>query len=137
MSDIWIDRLSEYLDGELNEVDREAIEQHLTGCIQCRSTLEQLRAVVQRAGAMPDKPPERNIWNGIASRINADAPTTPGVVDIETRRSGRRVITFSLPQLVAAGIALMVLSACTGWLVRPGDTLLVLPLADAIVRDAT
>jgi len=137
MSDIWIDRLSEYLDEELDEVDREAIEQHLTGCIECRSTLEQLRAVVQRAGALHDKPPERNIWDGIASRINAAGLTTPGVVDIETRRRGRRVITFSLPQLVAAGIALVVLSAGTAWLVRPGDSQPELPLADAIVRDAT
>lgn len=137
MSDIWIDRLSEYLDGELNEADREAIEQHLAGCVECRLTLEQLRAVVQRAGALSDEPPERNIWDGIASRISAAEPRTPGVVDIETRRRGRRVIAFSLPQLVAAGITLMVLSAGTAWLVRPGDSQLELPLADAIVRDAT
>jgi anti-sigma factor RsiW len=137
MGDIWIDRLSEYLDGELNEVDREAIEQHLARCAECRSTLEQLRSVVREAGALRDEPPEHSIWEGIAVRIGTTESTPPDVVDIRTRRTGRRVITFSVPQLVAAGIALVALSSGTAWFVQSRESQARLPFADAVVRDAT
>jgi anti-sigma factor RsiW len=137
MGDIWTDRLSEYLDGELNEVEREAVEDHLAGCADCNVTLGQLRSVVQHAGALDDKPPGANLWLGIASRMAASEPATSGVVNIAARRKSRAGITFSLPQLVAAGIALVVLSAGTAWLIRPGESRMEPQLADAIVRDAT
>lgn len=136
MSDIWIDRLSEYLDGDLNEADRKAIEQHLVDCAECRSTLEQLRSVIREAGALRDTRPEQDIWSGIAARIGATEPKVPGVVDIRAPRRARRVISFSVPQLLAAGIALVVLSAGTAWLVQSRESHAVPPLADAIVRDA-
>ena len=37
------DRLGPYLDGELNDASAREIEQHLEGCPDCRSTLEELR----------------------------------------------------------------------------------------------
>ncbi len=135
MGDIWIDRLSEYLDGGLNDADREAIEHHLANCVECKTTLEQLRAVTKRAAALDDRPPENNLWDGIAARIGT-TDETPDVVDIATRRKVRRTITFSLPQLVAAGIALVVVSAGTARLIRPSESQLEQPRADAIVRDA-
>ena len=33
------------LDGELNEADREALEQHLSGCSQCRQAFDELQAL--------------------------------------------------------------------------------------------
>ncbi|UCC84207.1 MAG: zf-HC2 domain-containing protein [Gemmatimonadota bacterium] len=122
MSDRWSDRLSEYLDGELNASERRELEAHLTECEECAATLEQLRRVVERAKALDDKPPATDLWSGIAERVGA----TPGqdqVADLEARRrSGavrlrQRRLTFSLPQLAAASIALMVLSAGTAWMV--------------------
>lgn len=122
MNDRWSDRLSEYLDGELNASERRELEAHLTECEECAATLEQLRRVVERAKALDDKPPATDLWSGIAERVGA----TPGqdqVADLEARRwSGavrlrQRRLTFSLPQLAAASIALMVLSAGTAWMV--------------------
>jgi len=36
MTDRWTERLSEYVDGDLNDRDREAIEAHLPTCATCR-----------------------------------------------------------------------------------------------------
>jgi anti-sigma factor RsiW len=45
MKDLWTDRLSEYLDGELPAAAGHALEQHVAGCDACRATLDDLRAV--------------------------------------------------------------------------------------------
>ena len=43
MQDEWTDRLSEYLDGDLAEAERQALEAHLGVCEDCAATLEELR----------------------------------------------------------------------------------------------
>ncbi|MGD2216139.1 MAG: anti-sigma factor [Gemmatimonadales bacterium] len=122
MSDQWIDRLSEYLDGELSAGERQELEVHLAECEECAATLEQLRRVIERAKALGDKPPATDLWSRIAERIGA-APGEGEVADLEAHRRNRSVrlrqrrLTFSLPQLAAASIALMVLSAGTAWMV--------------------
>jgi hypothetical protein len=105
MSDQWTDRLSEYLDGDLAEAETAALEAHLDTCAACRETLAGLRRIVVRARALEDRPPSRDLWSGVAARIGA-AP-------------GRRRLSFSVPQLLAAGIALAVLSAGGAWLLHP------------------
>ena len=51
MTDKWTDRLSAYLDGELDSVDRAALEAHLEQCDECRDALKQLNGVVGWAQA--------------------------------------------------------------------------------------
>ena len=43
MSDVWTDRLSEYLDDELPPGERVALEGHLAQCAECSATLADLR----------------------------------------------------------------------------------------------
>lgn len=122
MGDRWNDRLSEYLDGELSVGERQELEAHLAGCEECAATLEELRRVVERAKTLEDRPPAGNLWPGIAQRIGA-APGEEVVEDLEAHRRSkvaqlrRRRLSFSLPQLAAASIALMMLSAGTAWMV--------------------
>ena len=52
MSDVWTDRLSEYLDDELPPGERAALEGHLAQCAECSATLADLRRVVARARAL-------------------------------------------------------------------------------------
>lgn len=99
MNDQWTDRLSEYVDGELASGERAALEAHLATCADCRATLEDLRNVVARAKALEDRPPRADLWPGIDARL------TPG-----------RRVSFSLPQLLAASIALVLLSGGGVWL---------------------
>lgn len=105
MSDQWTDRLSEYLDGDLAEAETAALEAHLDGCATCRETLAGLRRVVVRARSLEDRPPSRDLWSGVATRIGAGP--------------SRRRLSFSVPQLLAAGIALAVLSGGGAWLLHP------------------
>jgi anti-sigma factor RsiW len=115
MSDQWTDRLSQYLDDDLAVGEREALEQHLDGCATCRTTLAELRRVVARAQALDDTPPAADLWPAIARRIGVTAaPAMPEVVDLATHRARRR-ISLTLPQLAAAGIALMVVSGGVVW----------------------
>ena len=106
MTDTWTDRLSEYIDDELDPEERRALEGHLTGCATCRETLAELNAVVVRGAALEDRPPGRNLWPALAARISGEHPK---VVDLDARRRSR--VSLSVPQLVAAGFALLLVGA--------------------------
>jgi anti-sigma factor RsiW len=112
MHDSWQDRLSEYVDDELNADDRSALESHLTECARCRASVAELRQVVQRAGALADRAPDRDLWPDIAGRLERAG----SVVDIASRRPAPRRVSFSVPQLVAAAVVLMAVSAGAVWL---------------------
>lgn len=110
MMDKWTDRLSEYLDGDLGVADTEALEAHLLECVECGRTLEELRAVVVRAQQVIDRPPATDLWAGIAARIAEAQP------DAVVEQPARRRFSFSIPQLAAASIVLMLMSAGTMYL---------------------
>src|SRR6266702_1847893 len=95
MSDTWMERLSEYIDGTLPERERAALEEHVASCAECRTTLAELRRVVARAAALDDRPPTTNIWPGIAARI--------GVVSLDPRRARRRPTWSARSRGTAAG----------------------------------
>jgi len=115
MTDPWTDRLSEYLDDELDPAERADIERHLASCAECASALADLRAVVARAAALPPRPPASDLWPGIEPRL----AMTQRVVAAFRPRSAR-LVSFTLPQLVAAGLALMVMSAGGMWVLQHG-----------------
>lgn len=120
MSDNWTDRLSEYLDEELDEADRVELEAHLAECATCAHVLRQLQDVKETAANLQDRPPEVDLWQGISERVRAIPQAQPDVVDIrEGRQRQVRRFHFTLPQLAAAGIALVLISAGGGWLARP------------------
>jgi hypothetical protein len=106
MSDQWTDRLSEYADGDLSEAEQAAVEAHLETCPGCAATLADLRRIVRRARVLSEHQPARDLWPGIADRIGAGPR--------------RRRISFSMPQLLAAGIALALLSGGGAWVLHPG-----------------
>ena len=118
MSDQWTDRLSEYLDGDLPEAEHAALEAHLAECPTCASVLNELRRVVGRARALEPRSPVHELWPGIAARIGATA-ALPGVEPLAGRRRPLRRLSFSLPQLAAAGIALTAISSAAAWMLHP------------------
>lgn len=114
------DRLSEYIDGGLNASDRAAVERHLEACPECARVVDELRAVVAEAGRLPETPPIRDLWPGIHGRLTArrarpaQAEKRRAGADALRLRSGRRFMV-TVPQLLAAGIAVAVLSASGAW----------------------
>lgn len=118
MADIWTNKLSDYLDDELNPADREAVAAHLLECAECGQTLQQLKAVLARANQVIDREPPRDLWPQIAARI-AVGEREPEL-GLATSSKTRRV-SFSIPQLAAASVVLMLMSAGTMYLVLKGD----------------
>ena len=138
MHDKWIDRFSEYLDGDLPEGERLELEDHLAECASCSDTLDELKAVVAEAGALEDRLPSVDLWSGVAERIGVRAPNASGVVDLEERRARKtRRLSFSISQLAAAGIALVVLSAAGTMMLRSGGSQPEMLQAGAITEAAT
>ena len=125
MTDIWTDRLSEYLDGELSAEERTELEDHLRHCVTCGAALADLKRIVRRARALDDRQPERDLWPGIAARIGGPASSATEGTGIPPARRTPGRWTFSLPQLAAAGIALMALSGAAAWLLHPAGTAVV------------
>lgn len=115
MSDQWTDRLSEYLDGELDAETQAGLETHLASCAECGATLTELRSVARRAAALEDRPPATDLWPGIARRIGLDTD------ELAVRRRARRV-SFTVPQLAAAGLALIAVSAGLAWVAMRGGS---------------
>jgi uncharacterized membrane protein len=97
----------------------------------CRATLSELRRVVARAQALDDTPPAADLWPAIARRIGAG--TASDVTDLGVYRARRRV-SFTVPQLAAAGIALMLVSGSVVWKVlsRGATPVAVTPAPPAI-----
>ena len=128
MHDSWIDTLSDYIDGLLSEADARELSDHLDACADCRSIEMELRAVVAAAQAAPALEPKRDLWAGIAARIDNSTPgvSPPDHPESADRFRGRagtgtsaiaRRFSFSMPQLAAAAIILMALSGSAVWLI--------------------
>ena len=114
MNDQWKNRLSEYIDGELDSTERATFEAHLATCGDCYATLAELRQVVARAKSLEDAEPETDLWPDIRARLTAGRRPAVGA---------RRRFSFTVPQLLAASIALVLLSGGSAWLaLRQGPT---------------
>ena len=100
----WTDRLSDYLDDDLSETERLALERHLAECLACRLTADELRAVRATARELPPTLPTRDLWPGISSKL-LPRDVTPGRV------------SFSWPAALAAGLFIALASGLGTWAV--------------------
>src|SRR5262245_4848585 len=128
--EMWSDRLSAYLDGELKKAERERLEAHVAECAACAVALAELREVMTRARSLVDTPPATDLWplieaqltpRGAAASVPAAAKER-GKVLAGPGRWGRR-FELGLPQLAAAAVLLVVLSAGVMWMVLRGGAL--------------
>jgi anti-sigma factor RsiW len=103
--DPWTDRLSEYIDDELTDGERESLERHLSTCAECRQGLAELQAVVRHAATLPPRVPALDLWPGVEQRIRAVRPV-------------QRRISLSFAQLAAAAVLLMAVSGGLVWMLR-------------------
>jgi len=130
MNDLWTNRLSEYIDGELDNNERAKLEAHLATCGQCYATLAELRQVVTRAKSLSDTPPATDLWPNIRAGLTQGSEPRRHAPAMASRR-----FSFTVPQLLAASIALVLLSGGSAWLAlrqRPTNT----PESIAVTRPA-
>jgi len=116
------DRLSAYIDGELAGRELSEVESHLAVCADCESAAVEVRRVVLSAAELPPLPPERDLWPGIRGRLaprHASAPVPHAGASVVPLASRRRVV-LTVPQLLAAGIAVAALSAGVVWTATGG-----------------
>jgi Putative zinc-finger len=124
MNDLWNDRLSAYLDDDLDPADRAALEEHVRGCAACSRDLEALHVVKARARSLESRGPAADLWPGIRERI-ADAAPEPITAPKRSSRPALLVLPgrfqVSWPQAIAAGISLMLLSGGVVWWAMGGS----------------
>jgi anti-sigma factor RsiW len=67
--DEFADRLSDYLEGDVDASTRIAIEAHAASCDTCGALLADLRTLQVDASKLPELSAKRDLWAGIAARI--------------------------------------------------------------------
>ena len=73
--DAFADSLADFLERDLAEPARASMESHALTCAECGSLLADLRKLRVDAASLPVLTPSRDLWSGIAARI--DAPVIP------------------------------------------------------------
>lgn len=114
MSDRWTDRISEYLDGDLDEATARDFERALETDAELAATLEEVRQLVDRAHDLPrhEAPPE--LWSKIEAQITG-TPHAP-IVDLAIEREKRGWLPgLASLRAIAAVVALVSIAALSGW----------------------
>ena len=112
-------RFSAFLEGDLAPPELHELEKHLAGCDVCSAMLQDLQEIQGQARELPDRFPSRDLWPGIAQVIKEEAGGDPDVVRLHSgvpvlRQPRRRGLHFSVPQAVAAGLAIAIFSGLVG-----------------------
>jgi hypothetical protein len=100
--------LADYLEGDAPDAVRAAVEAHAEQCPACGAMLEDLQAIRHDAAALPALVPSRDLWSGIAERIDARVIPLgrPARTIVPARRSwARPAVAAAALVAVTAGIA--------------------------------
>lgn len=116
------DRLQDFREGLLSPEETEGVRAHLEECAACRGEMEALSSLLSGLGALPrEAQPSRDLWPQIEWRIGrAGEPSggqdSPGL----PRMKPRRQVTLQTWQLLAASIALALISGGVVWAALSG-----------------
>lgn len=81
--------LADFLERSLSEPTRAAMEAHAVGCDDCGPLLADLRRLRIDAANLPELSPSRDLWSGIAERIEAPIVALPGAHSVRQRAWAR------------------------------------------------
>jgi hypothetical protein len=105
-------RLSDYLDGDLPAAGRDAMDAHASTCAECGLLLSELESLRVDAASLPLLEPSRDLWAGIADRI--DARVLPLDAPRAARMAGVRR-TWRHPAVAAAALVLVTAGVTHTW----------------------
>ena len=113
--DRFSDRLMDYLEQDMDIATRASIEEHAATCVECGPLLADIRKLRVDAAHLPELTPARDLWTGIAARIETPvvpigAGTVAATVATAPNRNRRRwlnsgLVAASLLAAVAIGYA--------------------------------
>lgn len=127
--DTFDERLMAYLEGELAPADRAWMDAHRASCARCDALVRDLDDVVAQAAVLPPITPGRDLWSGIAERLDTPIVTLHANASDAARAmpprslsrpSARRTISVRVFAL-AATLLIAVTSAIT-WRVARTNT---------------
>lgn len=98
------DRLMPYLEHEMDDATRAALERHALSCAECGALLTDLRKLRIDAVNLPELAPSRDLWSGIAARI--EAPVVP-IGPVRQAEQARRLLArpWTRVAVIAASLA--------------------------------
>lgn len=105
--------LSAWFEGDLGLPARRDVDAHLRECLRCASLVRDLESIRRDASKLPELTPSRDLWEGIAARIE-----TP-VIELAPRQApapARRTW-----QMAAAAVVLMAVSSGVTYLLTTGN----------------
>ena len=70
--------LTDYIDGELPEQERNVLDGHLKECAGCSAVLEKLKGSAAAFHRAPELKPDFSVWQGIQDRIEAERERSTG-----------------------------------------------------------
>ena len=109
--DEFAHKLADFLDRDVNESTRAAIEAHALDCDECGPLLADLRRLRIDAANLSELTPSRDLWRGIAERIETPVVALP-------RSSGGAAPRRNLARRAWVGLAAAALIAITATVTR-------------------
>lgn len=107
--------LSAWFEGDLGDADRRAVDSHLRECLRCAKIVRDIEGIRHDATNLPELAPSRDLWEGIAARIEAP------VIDLTTRHAPARMTQRRTWQMAAAAVVLMAVSSGVTYLLTTSD----------------
>ena len=103
------EQLAEWLEDSLAPADAAAMESHMGSCLRCASIARGLLEIRSTAASLPELRPSRDLWSGIAARIEAPViPIVAGPVEAGRWRRLRSAAIAAGLVIVTAGVTRVV-----------------------------
>jgi len=106
----FTDKLADFLERDVSESTRAAMEAHALDCGECGPLLADLRRLRIDAANLPELAPSRDLWSGIAERIETPVVALPS--------DGRQAPSRRVARRVWLGLAAAGLVAVTATVTR-------------------
>jgi anti-sigma factor RsiW len=125
-----LERLDEFVDGDLPTDEARRISSHVEGCAACSAAVDELRALAARSAELPRSiEPERDLWPELAARIESEK-VVPGAFG----GSARRFLLAASLAVVAVGA--VVIAYTVGRQQGPPTIVRVAPTPEVVTASA-
>jgi hypothetical protein len=104
--------LSAWFEGDLEEAERKAVDTHLRECLRCAAMVRDIENIRREASTLPEIAPSRDLWDGIAARIEAP------IIELKPRQAP--AVARRNWQMAAAAVVLIAVSSGVTYLVTRG-----------------